>query len=170
MGSLLVTKDVGIVYSSDLRRARTTAEIIAERLERPLVTDGRLRERNFGKLEGSPTSAPTAEITGILRGRVADIDARPPGGESIGDLAARCQDFIDWLLAQPRDGDVVVVAHGGSIRLLQAALTGAPPAGLAWGPVGIASVHRVQLPAPAPGGRVQPGPQVPHWARAPSPR
>jgi broad specificity phosphatase PhoE len=168
VASLLVTKDVGVVYSSDLRRARTTADIIAERLGRPVVADSRLRERNFGKLEGSPTGAPTAETTGICGGRVTDVDARPPGGESIDDLALRCRDFIDWLVELPRHGDVVVVAHGGSIRLLQAALAGTQPAGMTWGPVGIASVHRVVLDALTAAVRVHPGHEGPHWARAPS--
>jgi broad specificity phosphatase PhoE len=145
-----VTKDVRVVYSSDLRRTRCTAEIIAERLACPVRTDARLRERDFGQLEGSPAGALRPEVTGRDRGRVADLAAHPPGGESLDDLAARCADFAGWLEARPNDGDAVTVAHGGSIRLLRAALCGTEPSGMTWGSVANASVHRLVLRSPTP--------------------
>ena len=146
VASLLATKDVGAVYSSDLRRATATADIIARVVDRPVQTDARLRERCFGLLEGSPTGSLRPEVTGIVGGRVADLDARPLAGESIGELAGRCADFVSWLGTRSDDGDIVVVAHGGSIRLLRAALTGARVSGMSWGTVANASVHRLTVP------------------------
>lgn len=160
VASLLVTKDVSVVYSSDLRRARCTAEIIAEQLARPLRTDPRLRERSFGQLEGSPLESLRSEVSGIDRGRVTDVAAHPEGGESLGQVAARCAEFVQWLEARPNDGDVVIVAHGGSIRMLKAVLSRTEVSGMHWGTVANASVHRLVLPTLAPLGNLSLGAAV----------
>jgi probable phosphoglycerate mutase len=161
VASLLATKEVSAVYSSDLRRARSTAEIIADRLECTVRTDPRLRERSFGQLEGSPSGSLLSDATGITGGRVTDVGAHPVGGESLGQLAERCADFLAWLADGQPVGDLVIVAHGGSIRLLRAVLTGTDPAGMAWGPVANASVHRMVVSTAGPLTRlcpVAPGP------------
>jgi broad specificity phosphatase PhoE len=146
VASLLVTKDVGAVYSSDLRRARSTADIIGRTLGLPVQTDARLRERSFGRLEGAPTGSLRPEVTGIVGGRIADIVAHPVEGESLTDVADRCADFVSWLGSRSGRGDIVIVAHGGTVRLLRAALAGTPLTGLSWGTVANASVHRITYP------------------------
>jgi len=163
VASLLAGKDVGAVYSSDLRRARRTADVIAEHIGCEVRTDSRLRERSFGALEGMPVAELGPEITGICAGRIADVDAHAPGGESLGDLAARCTDFATWLRNEEDDRDVVVVAHGDSIRLLRAAMAGIDPSGMGWGSVANASVHRLVLPSshPVPDGTLTANQLVP---------
>ncbi len=156
VAALLETKDVEAVYSSDLRRARSTAEIIAGRLGLDVAVDGRLRERSFGALEGSWASLLPPETTGIDHGRVTDADSRAVGGESLTEVYLRCADFLLWLQAQDHRRDVVVVAHGGSIRMLRAVVTGADLSDLTWGTVANASVHRLLLPAPLRPAALQP--------------
>ncbi len=151
VASLLTGKDVGAVYSSDLRRARRTAEIIADHVGCEVRTDPRLRERSFGALEGMPLAELPPEVTGIFRGRIADVDAHADDGESLRDLAARCTDFANWLETEQVDRDVVVVAHGDSIRLLRASIAGVDPSGMGWGSVANASVHRLVVPSAHPG-------------------
>jgi 2,3-bisphosphoglycerate-dependent phosphoglycerate mutase len=141
-------EDIELVYSSDLHRARETASLLAAGLRCGVVTDERLRERCFGEAEGSPLKALAPERTGIRGDRVVDIDARPTGGESLRDVQARCADFLHWLTEQGHRRDVVVVTHGGSLRMLRA--TGAragvlPPV---WDTVDNATVHRIDLPHP----------------------
>jgi broad specificity phosphatase PhoE len=46
---------------------------------------------------------------------------RPPGGESLGDVARRA---VIWLAEQPAGGDTLVVAHGGTLRALCGLLDG----------------------------------------------
>jgi broad specificity phosphatase PhoE len=150
VASLLAGKDVGAVYSSDLRRARRTADVIAEHIGCEVRTDSRLRERSFGVLEGMPLAELPPEVTGICRGRIADVDAHAAGGESLGDLAARCTDFVTWLEAEEDGCDLVVVAHGDSVRLLRAAIAGIDPSGMGWGSVANASIHRLVLPSAHP--------------------
>jgi 2,3-bisphosphoglycerate-dependent phosphoglycerate mutase len=134
------------IYASDLRRARQTAAAFAVVVGRPVFADPRLRERSLGVLEGIPSAAIGPAVTGLDAGRVADPDARPTGGESVRDLYRRAAGFLDELAANLDDdaaGDVVVVAHGGTVRVLAAYLHGIPADRMSWGPVGNAAITRV---------------------------
>jgi broad specificity phosphatase PhoE len=146
---ILEHEDVELVYSSDLHRARETASLVASGLHCEVVTDDRLRERCFGVTEGSPLTALAPEWTGIRESRVVDFDARPTGGESLRDVHARCSDFLDWLTGQGHRRDVVVVTHGGSLRMLRAAGAQSGVLPPVWDAVGNATVHRIDLPCPS---------------------
>ena len=60
----LAGNDIAAIYTSDLSRARETAEILAERLALPVVADPDLRERNWGNWEG---------LTGTERDRIEHV-------------------------------------------------------------------------------------------------
>jgi phosphosulfolactate synthase len=111
---------VQAVYASDLDRARDTAEIIASAHGLPVATTPDLRERCFGSAEGHPLGSLDQTESGIDGDAIVDVHARPEGGESLDDLYARVGRFVQWLAHQGHGGDVVVVAHGGSIRALRA--------------------------------------------------
>jgi broad specificity phosphatase PhoE len=113
------------VWSSEARRARETAEIVAGRCGlRPGVrTD--LRELDFGAWAGR-TFAEVAATDPDAAGWFADPGVGcPPGGETAaaaGDRAlAACAD-----LAASAAGPVVVVGHAGSLRLALARALGVP--------------------------------------------
>jgi 2,3-bisphosphoglycerate-dependent phosphoglycerate mutase len=139
-------RPVRAIYASDLRRALQTAAAFAAVLELPVFADARLRERSLGVLEGVPSAAIGPSVTGLDGGRVADPDARPANGESVRDLYGRAAEFLYELAAtvgDDADGDVVVVAHGGTVRVLEAYLGGVPADQMAWGPVQNATVVRI---------------------------
>jgi broad specificity phosphatase PhoE len=104
-----------VVHSSDLGRARQTAEIIADALGVPVRTDEGFRERSGGDWEGHVAE----EIDHIWPGmrdawRRAEIHC-PPGGETDDAVLAR----FDAALDRARDGlPGVVVTHGGALRLI----------------------------------------------------
>lgn len=136
---------VRAIYSSDLRRARQTATEFGRVLRLPVFADARLRERSLGVLEGTASAAIGPSVTGLDAGRVTDQDARPYGGESLRDLYTRAAAFCDALaaLVAGGTGDVVIVAHGGTVRVVEAYLQGIPVDQLSWGPVENARVVRI---------------------------
>ena len=153
-------RPVRAIYASDLRRARQTAAAFAAVLGLPVHTDTRLRERSLGVLEGSPSITISESVTGLADGLVIDPEARPPAGESVRDLYLRAAEFCDDLAARLRDGrdaspgladarpadiggDVLVIAHGGTVRVLDAYLHGVAVDQMTWRPVGNAAIVRI---------------------------
>jgi 2,3-bisphosphoglycerate-dependent phosphoglycerate mutase len=140
---------VRAVYASDLRRAQQTAAPLAAAVGVRPVLDARLRERGLGILEGTPSASIGPAVTGLRSGQVIDPDARPERGESIRDLYRRAAAFCDDLAARRlpcdrgRYGDVVVVAHGGTLRVLIAYLHHIPVEEMTWEPLENARVERI---------------------------
>jgi len=133
---------VSALYSSDLRRALQTAAVFSDVLGLPVLADARLRERSLGVLEGTPSAAVSPAVLGLEDGRVAAPDARPAGGESVRDLYLRAAAFCNDLDDAIADG-VVVVAHGGTLRVLHAYLTGVPVEEMSWQPLENARILRI---------------------------
>ncbi len=106
------------VVSSDLQRARRTAELIAERLGLPLldpVPD--LRERDIGDWSGLTTVEIEQGWPGWLAlWRAGELE-RPPQGEAHHELGARVVAALERLAEL--DGCILVVTHGGVIHLVQ---------------------------------------------------
>jgi broad specificity phosphatase PhoE len=147
-------REIRAIYSSDLRRARQTAAAFAAVLGLPVRTDARLRERSFGVLEGTPLGAVDQALTGVADGLVIDPDVRPSGGESVRDFYLRAAAFADALGTELRAdgdasrgdgsrGDVLAVAHGGTLRVLDAYLHGISADQMTWRPVSNATILRI---------------------------
>ncbi len=130
--NLLTGEPVSAIYSSDLLRSRRTAIALAHHLKCAVRTDPRLRERKFGIAEGVPWVEVPPAVTGVAGDSVIDELARPPGGESLHEVYLRCLGFLFDLRQRSHDGDVVVVAHDGSIRMLRAIMAADDLAGLKW--------------------------------------
>jgi broad specificity phosphatase PhoE len=123
------------IISSDLRRAEETASIVGKKLGLAWNLDPDLRERDFGRAQGMPWDDLGPDWSGIEDGRVVDADARPPAGESLHDLSDRVDGFFSRLAAQQHSGDVLVVTHGGFIRIALAKCDRLPVSKMAWGQV-----------------------------------
>jgi broad specificity phosphatase PhoE len=112
-----------------LSRTRATAAAIfaAGYPEAPLDTHPELIEQRLGDWEGLPHES----FLERLRQKPhpfwsISVEERPPGGESFADVIARVGPALDGLVEAHAGGDVVVVAHGGSIRAALAHAMGAP--------------------------------------------
>jgi broad specificity phosphatase PhoE len=116
--------NVGVVYSSDLSRARETAEIIAARLGLEIRFDPRLRERGFGSWEGLTTSEIEERFADSHRRWLAGESAGADDAETFEDFFARVNGFLDDVLRLHPDEEVLVISHGGSIRVIHALATG----------------------------------------------
>lgn len=93
-----------VVFCSDLKRARTSAELTFGRVV-PIIPDARLRECNYGKLNAHPSS--------IVEPMQEDecIEQRFPGGESYEDVKARVASFLEFLKKNYDGKSVAIVAH-----------------------------------------------------------
>ena len=120
-------KDVPLqaIYTSSLKRARTTAEIIgsAKGLE-PQATDA-LREMSFGIWENMNSK----DIQKKYAKEWKDFFASPaktkiPEGESMSEVQQRAYPEVQRILDQYPEGDVAFVAHGGIIRVLICTMLG----------------------------------------------
>jgi probable phosphoglycerate mutase len=144
----LCDRPIGALFASDLHRAMETAAPLAAVLGLTVTRDTRLRERCLGTLEGTATAAISPVLSGLRADRVADPDAAPPGGESVRDLYQRVAGFADDLGAAAPAGDIAVVAHGGTLRVLNAYLHHVPVEQMRWEPLANGTILRSAAPRP----------------------
>jgi probable phosphoglycerate mutase len=111
--------DAFAYVASPLERARETMTILRTALglaPEKFAVDDRLMEISYGAWEGMTLPEIEATMPGLVARRESDKwGFAPPDGESYRDLARRIDDWYDSLT-----GDTVVVAHGGSVRVLMA--------------------------------------------------
>lgn len=108
---------IDTLISSDLGRTRETAAIIADYTGHAVALDSRLRERNYGVLEGLTVPEIKAAHPAVLdRLNTADPDYIVPQGESHRQHYQRNIAFIEDVLAQKPGAKLAVVAHGGVLE------------------------------------------------------
>ena len=116
---------VDVIYSSDLARARETADIIAAQLgDLEVNVDQRLRERSFGAWEGRTAPEIEADFAEQLARWRAGTGAGADDAEPFEAFGDRVRRFLEDLLAKHPGETVLVVAHGGSIRVIHALASG----------------------------------------------
>jgi len=110
LAEALEGEELEAIYSSDLARARETAEIVGERLGLPVELDPDLREKDWGTWEG---------LTSVERDRVEFV------GESTDEHRDRILRSLRRISERhPGEGRILVVTHGGSMRRVQTAAMG----------------------------------------------
>lgn len=110
-GKHLSGKKIDKIYSSDLRRALETANIIANEVGVGISVDARLRERSCGIFDGKPV----ADV--LSHPMWEDFMSKPhvnvDGGETIGQIYIRAKTFLKFIVDTHKDENVVLVTHGG---------------------------------------------------------
>jgi broad specificity phosphatase PhoE len=109
---------VRALYSSDLERARHTAQLLGVRLGLEPVVDERLRERHAGAWEGCTRAEIDAGWPGFL-----ESGRRPEGYEADASVLDRVLAALASIVSA-EDGDVLVVTHGGVVRTVERHLGG----------------------------------------------
>jgi len=97
-------------YSSDLMRAKQTAEIINNELGMEIVLDNRLREFSLGEFEGHPKSVTPLQTHELYKHEF--------GAETPEDVFTRAKDFVAELKTKNLDS-VLVVSHRGLIQMIR---------------------------------------------------
>jgi probable phosphoglycerate mutase len=123
--ALLQRETIDAIYASDLSRAHTTAQAIAQALGLTVKMHPGLRERHFGAFQGRTYAEIETELPEhAWHWRKRTPDWTPPeGGESLITLRERIVATVDELAAQHPGQQVVMVAHGGVLDILYRAAT-----------------------------------------------
>ena len=117
------------VVSSSVPHVLRLAELLAAQRHLHAEADPDLREASFGRWEGltyaEAMQADRPEMVAFNRGAA---DAAPPLGESVRALAARVRARFDALEREQRgrDGALLIVSHGGTLRALLCSLLHIP--------------------------------------------
>ncbi|MFF7247260.1 histidine phosphatase family protein [Embleya sp. NPDC008237] len=143
-----------IVLVSPYRRARSTMRIIAREAARLGLLlpaprrDERLRDREMGVLE-LRTAAAIERLNpeeAERRRRVGDLYYRPPGGESLADVALRLRTLLTDLRHEAPGAHVLIVGHDATVLMLRYILEGLTETDvdrlIRTDPVGNASISR----------------------------
>lgn len=114
-------------YTSDLVRAQQTASILLQRQQIDIMLEPSLREASFGKWEGL-TYAEVCQQYPLETAAWVDSEGlmAPGGGESLVDLKDRLANWLEDLYAEDPEGNILVVTHGGPLRVLLCLLMGIP--------------------------------------------
>lgn len=133
-------------FTSDLSRARDTAQAIVADRDVPLIEEPRLREMRFGDWEGLDW--------GQIRERHPHLPERgwtdvrtyvPTGGETFEEVNARIAEFVDEVRSRMKsDERALIVTHAGVLHSLMHVLapSGIPPMRIRFAP---ASVTRIRF-------------------------
>lgn len=115
------------VVSSPLQRCAAFAEELAGRHGLPLSLDADLRELDFGQWEGlSPAKLMESEAEALGRFWSDPYAFPPPDGEPLGDFESRVFRALERLYRDHAGASLLVVTHGGVMRLLGALAGGLP--------------------------------------------
>lgn len=114
-------RDDGIaaVYISDLRRSVETAEIAFAGSDIPIVEDVRLRECNYGELNGAPVSRLASE-------RPLRIDEPFPGGQRYLDVVDATRAFLAAIAPRHENQRVLLISHSANKWALDYLILGIP--------------------------------------------
>jgi broad specificity phosphatase PhoE len=121
----LATRELDAIVTSPYARAIQTSEIIltARSIEDrpPLRVDERLRDREWGALEMMTRAATKRRYPQELERRawMGDFRYRPPGGESMADVALRIRGFLADAQGRYPVGQLVIVGHDATVAVLR---------------------------------------------------
>ncbi|MBN1331544.1 HAD-IA family hydrolase [Candidatus Dojkabacteria bacterium] len=116
-----------MIISSDLKRAKETAEIIAKELKLEVISTELIRERDFGILEGKTWQQVETEYPKLAKKIEEQYQEEIPEGESINKVEDRVRAFLDMIRNDYSGKKILLVTHFGIIRILKRELLGETP-------------------------------------------
>lgn len=124
-----IPSTVSRIYASNMLRTKQTADILNETLQLPITYHPELREVHFGDLNGKSwkdhevTYGPELQESYINQ----TYDFNPYNGESVIDVENRVMSILNEIKSNHApDEEVLIVAHGGIVRLLHKKFLGGP--------------------------------------------
>ena len=105
--------NIDVIIASPMIRAQQTAAAVSRKIGIPVMTDDRLIEQDYGEYEGKD------RLTQAFVDNKRQFAKRCPGGESTLQLGYRVYSFLEELKGKYTDQTVLVVCHGGIMRVIR---------------------------------------------------
>ncbi len=134
------------IITSPLIRCSEFATKLGQRINRPVTIEPRLQEMNFGQWEGKTAT----EILATPGNHLAQfwqnpLDNPPPNGEHLQTVHTRVQAAWHEIITQSTNESILIVAHGGVIRILLSLVLLTPLEHLSRITVPYASLARIRV-------------------------
>ncbi|MEK7989996.1 MAG: histidine phosphatase family protein [Thiotrichaceae bacterium] len=127
LGENLKHHDFDAIYASDLTRTRVTAENVASEKHCSITLDPQLRERHLGIFQGHTRKELAEKFPEQAK---QYLNYKPdyviPEGESLVKFCQRCMSCFNRLVAQHKQGKILIVTHGGVLTCLFKNVVGVP--------------------------------------------
>lgn len=118
IGRYLRTNSYDLIYSSDLKRALHTAQLINEQLKIPLIKNKNLRERKLGIMEGLTRDEFKIRYSIEFKRFTSDIDYVIPQGESSRQFYQRTIKSVEEIVDAHPGEKLLVITHGGNLSCI----------------------------------------------------
>jgi len=112
--SRLKDKNISAIFSSDLLRAKQTAEIIANDLKLSIEYNENLRETNFGDAQGLLPNEIEKNYPDFNEAKT-DHTKHFPNGESLNETRKRIENFLEKIIEETSEQNILISAHGSII-------------------------------------------------------
>lgn len=131
LGLRLAGRTFAGLYTSDLKRAAETAQLVGEAVRIDPTPMAELREIYLGQWEGLRTEELSTRFPEAWAGWTEEPNwDLVPGGERSAAFEARVARALDQLFERHPQGDVLVVTHGGVIQIALHHVVGRPGRGI----------------------------------------
>ena len=112
--------DIDVIYSSPIKRALNTANILRGNKNIDIVTDDRLMEMCFGDYEGKKIDIiqkenPNWDIKLIMQG---NVEICAPNGENLKEVRERISKLMNKIIAENIGKSILIVTHGITLKAL----------------------------------------------------
>jgi broad specificity phosphatase PhoE len=116
----LKSKNIDLIFSSDVLRTKQTSEIVSESLGLKVKFDKRLREIDFGVMSGGSAE----EFIKLFKDRLERVLKGAPKGESYKDVFERVLSFIKEINKKYKGKNILIISHQAPLYLLEGAIDG----------------------------------------------
>lgn len=116
----LKNKNIDLIFTSPLLRAKETAAIIGKKLKIKPKLDKRLREIGFGILNNGPIN----KLWDYFKKEEDRIRQKPPKGETYPEILKRMVSFLKDINKKHKNKNILIVSHEGPLVLLQGKIGG----------------------------------------------
>jgi len=116
----LKDKNIDLIFSSDITRAKQTSEIVSRKINVEPIFDIRLREIDYGDYKGKLIKDYRKDFPNSKQ----RFFERPKNGESILDVKERLLDFFNEINGKYKNKNILIISHKGTLHILDGALMG----------------------------------------------